>query len=90
MKYFQDLKLELFHTLDEFGMDEVAEGLPAPAKWRKYPWALKIVLTRRVKELTCKVIGHDLHDDGWAGPDSGCIDVNCHRCGWSTGKKWLY
>lgn len=33
--------------------------------------------------LTCKIHGHTLTDEGYAGPDSGCIDLRCSRCGWS-------
>lgn len=40
--------------------------------------------------IVCFIYGHDLHDDGFAGPDSGCIDINCHRCGAGEGRRWLY
>lgn len=42
------------------------------------------------RRLVCAVVGHDMHDDGYAGPDSGCVDVNCHRCGYSAGRHYLY
>lgn len=52
--------------------------------------ALRDLLWQRLVYLYCECVGHDLHDDGHAGPESGCIDVNCHRCGWSAGRSWLY
>ena len=38
----------------------------------------------------CAVVGHKLVDNGYAGPDSGCIDIECARCGWSFGRTVLY
>jgi hypothetical protein len=29
----------------------------------------------------CKIKGHDWHEDGYCGPDSGAIDMECKRCG---------
>jgi len=40
--------------------------------------------------LICKVRGHQLVDDGHAGPESGYMDVNCKRCSWHAGREWLY
>jgi hypothetical protein len=34
--------------------------------------------------------GHDFTDDGWAGLDSGCIDLRCETCGFGPGRVWLY
>ena len=40
--------------------------------------------------LVCKFRGHEWEDEGWATPDSGCIDMVCQRCGYSPGRHWLY
>jgi hypothetical protein len=37
----------------------------------------------------CSKVGHKLIDEGYANPESGCIDMVCQRCGWST-KVILY
>ena len=44
----------------------------------------------RISWLWCKVFGHNLVDEGYATPDSGCIAVVCKRCGQSWGRTWLY
>ena len=33
--------------------------------------------------LVCEYVGHDLADDSYGGPDSGCMAAHCERCGWS-------
>jgi hypothetical protein len=40
--------------------------------------------------LLCRMRGHELYDDGFADSESGCIDINCRRCGESFGREWLY
>ncbi len=40
--------------------------------------------------LVCKIKGHDLVDNGYATPDSGCIQMDCRRCGYSYPTHWLY
>jgi len=49
-------------------------------------WRLPIAL----RAAGCFVAGHDVHDDGYGTPESGCIDINCHRCGRSFGRTVLY
>lgn len=43
-----------------------------------------------LRSLYCRLTDHDLIDEGFATPDSGCIDIVCKRCGWSAGRQWLY
>jgi hypothetical protein len=31
----------------------------------------------------CKALGHNIVDNSYGGPDSGCVDVYCTRCGFS-------
>lgn len=38
----------------------------------------------------CAVRGHRVVDVGHAGPESGCIDLVCERCGYSHGRTYLY
>lgn len=33
--------------------------------------------------FVCRVRGHDIVNDGWAGPESGGEDMHCTRCDWS-------
>jgi hypothetical protein len=47
-------------------------------------------LVHAFKVVICAFIGHDVVDYGYAGPDSGCIDMQCKRCGVSLGHQWLY
>lgn len=36
--------------------------------------------------LVCKVRGHKMVDYSYGGPEGGCVDVECSRCGqnWYT------
>jgi hypothetical protein len=47
-------------------------------------------LEGQIDRAWCAVLGHKLVDSGYAGPDSGCIDIGCTRCGWSAGHVQLY
>ena len=38
----------------------------------------------------CAVVGHKWQDNGHAGPESGCIDIGCARCGFDQGAVTLY
>lgn len=31
----------------------------------------------------CDREGHKIQDNGYGGPDSGCVHLDCLRCGWS-------
>ena len=39
--------------------------------------------------MICRFLDHDFEDHGYAGPESGCIDVECKRCGYGF-REWLY
>jgi len=62
----------------------------------KHPLLYRVVdayytLKSRVLFYTvCKLKGHDLVDNGYATPDSGCIQMDCNRCGYSWPTHWLY
>lgn len=34
-------------------------------------------------ERYCAEHGHQIVDDSYGGPDSGCVDLHCTRCGFS-------
>jgi hypothetical protein len=38
----------------------------------------------------CALLGHAWIDNGFGGPDSGCIEMECTRCGFSAPTVWLY
>lgn len=76
----------------DFAYDAVSLGTRTwvPPRWMCWPLAV----TRRVELLfaitQCLVVGHDLVDEGHAGPDSGCIDLSCKRCGMTYPRIVLY
>lgn len=53
-------------------------------KWWYFRCVLQGMYLIYVAERICDRRGHDLEDYGYAGPDSGAIDMHCHRCG----KNW--
>lgn len=75
----------------ERGMD-VAYGIacegrsPFAANWL----AVLGVARYSARRLACALLDHDLVDDGYGGPECGCVDINCHRCGFSYPRRWLY
>lgn len=65
----------MYIEFDEFGKPE----------WSK-PTRLNFAIywLRQLKLIyPCWRKGHNLEEDGWAGPDSGGISIHCKRCGWS-------
>lgn len=61
------------------------------SKVQYHPWhnpkLTKLQLAIRVRnEMLCKTKGHHLVGCGYGGPDSGCDDHYCSRCGryWSV------
>lgn len=74
----------------DHGLDEFMEGRPAPAEWKRWPSAVINTLKIRIECKLCELRGHDLHDDGYANGDSGCVHICCHRCGYSSGRIYLY
>lgn len=44
--------------------------------WVRHGWKL----------LVCRMRGHKIVDHSYGGPDTGCVDVECTRCGqnWYT------
>lgn len=40
-------------------------------------------LLGRTLARKCATEGHRIVDNSYGGPDSGCIDLECRRCGWS-------
>jgi len=47
-------------------------------------WSLYYMAITTILYQICLRYGHDLVDEGYAGPDSGAIDMVCKRCGWSS------
>ena len=35
----------------------------------------------RISPIICRFFGHDWMEDGYAGPDSGWMSMDCRRCG---------
>ncbi len=44
------------------------------------------IFSTTIAPLICKYRGHDIVDQGHGGPESGCMDHECLRCGeyWSV------
>lgn len=53
-------------------------------------WATIDTLALVPSLFLCAFNGHKYVDEGYAGPESGCIDLVCTRCGWSPGRVYLY
>ena len=56
-------------------------------------WATEIVWRIRaaVGAVMCAISDdHNLIDEGYGTPESGCIDMRCDRCGYSFRTHWLY
>lgn len=34
-------------------------------------------------EQRCEWLGHKIEDHSYGNPESGCIDLQCERCGWN-------
>lgn len=64
----------------------VAAARVFPRSWVILTWRLPTVL----RAFRCLLLDHDLRDDGYGTPETGCIDINCHRCGRSYGRTVLY
>ena len=61
--------------------------------WCKIAWFeqfLPCFWIPRFNPLVCLLFGHKLRDYGFAGSDSGCVDIGCERCGFSYERHWLY
>ena len=69
--------------IDEIHQERLGSGI-------SWPQAVGQILKYRCLLVVCQVRGHDLVDEGYGNPESGCIDVCCKRCGWSAGRVWLY
>lgn len=44
----------------------------------------------RVLYAYCMLFKHKWEDNGFATPDSGCIRMQCRRCGHAEPIHWLY
>lgn len=86
---------DAYHLCQEFDSDghptkrglERAERFMARARnWTPTAWRLYRLweIAKLVHVLVvCEAKGHDLVDDSYGGPDSGCMAAHCSRCGWS-------
>lgn len=83
---------EVAYTVyDAEGPVYTADGM-AHAPSRLQVWACRNVPTFKVLwacvrgyvgVAVCKVRGHAWVDNSYGGPESGCVDVYCARCGYS-------
>lgn len=65
---------------EEIGFGVVCEGkTPEQAKLE----AIVGDLIWRSQCRKCDQVGHRIVDEGYGGPDHGCVDLHCLRCGWS-------
>lgn len=71
--------------LEELASEFVAWSCGPYCGYPDDPWPTALMMTNTESELyeTCRREGHDLIDEGYAGPDSGAIDMTCVRCGYS-------
>ncbi len=62
-------------------------GEEEPRRPRPYIfYFLGAIFPTSIAPLICKWKGHDLVDRSYGGPESGCMDHECSRCGqyWSV------
>jgi hypothetical protein len=83
-----------FQPLSSWGakLFEHANFPPAPKPFL-YSLAPAVTIPALAEALNffyCISHGHNFVDRGYAGPDSGCIDMVCQRCGYDAGTTWLY
>lgn len=73
--------------INDYGIARYCEGMkPMHAAWVAWRnMSLQLWLM-----FVCRVRGHDFADDGFGGPECGCIDIRCQRCGFGYGRHWLY
>lgn len=64
-----------------FGKDPQYPG-PTPSKPTPITIACDILRQLWVS-IPCAIGGHNWRDDSYGGPDSGCYDMTCERCGYS-------
>lgn len=52
----------------------------------RYAWYLACLPFDLLGQLAasnhCAMRGHDIEDHSYGGPESGCVDLQCTRCGW--------
>lgn len=79
------------HEIDQCFARVELERLSVMPYVFKALYALIETLPSRLTGLLCILFGHaELEDEGWATPDSGCIEMVCKRCGKGYGRVWLY
>lgn len=61
-------------------IEAMIEGVPM---WRAHWNVASCYVIGWLLQLRCRFSGHDLEDNGYAGPDSGAIHMDCKRCGMS-------
>lgn len=58
--------------------DPEGNGKPREPSYIEFASILSRVFWNNFK---CSLVGHDIIDESVAGPDSGCMDHYCKRCG---------
>lgn len=71
----------------DVGYQLVCEGRSKPVAFVR---SLYGSIVGVAKVAVCACVGHKLVDSGYGGPDSGCIDIGCSRCGFSYPTHHLY
>jgi len=80
-----------YHLLNDWRFDVAYERHVEGCSTLAAVVSIAIARARQVgASLVCAVRGHDLEDEGYANPESGCIDMVCQRCGYSYGRVVLY
>ena len=74
-----DVRLDVYHSR--------VHGRGVVRSWAR---ALYVLVGWLYGVTMCHFFDHRWEDQGHAGPDSGCVDMVCTRCGVSCGRVWLY
>jgi hypothetical protein len=76
--YFKALRAGSSTIQQDIGYMVACEGYSIPAARRA---AIRAHIGWAFSALRCLLTDHKLQDNSYGGPDSGCIDLNCRRCG---------
>ena len=77
MKWFKELVEVIEFGAGYYG---ACEGEPL---WKARLLSARDVLHQAVASVVCHFGAHQIEDDSYAGPESGCMAGHCTRCGWS-------
>lgn len=89
IKHIYEYLAYVFSTFNDQEHGYVCDEYGYPIEWsevqyRSRLFTITLTTIQMIFNLTiCHFKGHALMDDSYGGPDSGCIDLTCTRCGYN-------